>query len=190
MPNWRKRLNSYGGTAYRSRAGYRGFGAPLLSVAWAAAPSSFTPFPYVVRYYFLLSNLAYKGYDNVYSPNYAVAYPSLVSPTTRGYVGRIFDYGGGVGSGSSAQDYYPSYFFLIEDPDTPTQPWSTDFFTANGNGYEDSFNTARAWNPDQLHWIATGFNVNGTGGTATVVPYVVIFGRGRDHNAYLRWSGG
>ena len=42
---------------------------------------------------------------------------------------------------------------------------------------------ARAWNPDELHWVAAGWYIAGSTG----VPYVVVFGRGRDHGAYLRW---
>jgi hypothetical protein len=53
VANWCDRLGSGSnlGTSYRSRAGYRGFGAPLISFAWGAGPvSGLTPFPYVVRY--------------------------------------------------------------------------------------------------------------------------------------------
>ncbi len=46
------------------------------------------------------------------------------------------------------------------------------------------YTMARAWNPDELHWIAAGwYETSGSSSGA----YVVVFGRGRDHQAYLRW---
>ena len=155
-------------------------------MAWTAAPTNgISPFPYVVRYYFFLANMAYKGHDNLYNANYAVAWPSFSAPVQRGYVGGTFTYGGGTGTGGGAMDFYPANGFLVEDPDTPSQPWSTDLFTGSGNlGQLGFYNTARAWAPDGLHWIAAG-----EGGTmSAIAPYVVVFGRGRDHNAYLRWA--
>ncbi len=186
VTNWCGSIDTYEGTLYRSRAGYRGFGAPMLGMAWTAAPvNGLTPFPYVVRYYFLLSNMAYKGHDQIYSPNFAVTSPSLAASAQRGYVGGVFTYGGGTGTGGSAMDFYPANGFLIEDPDTPTAPWSTDLFVGTGNlGTWANTNTARAWAPDGLHWIAAGEG----GSMAAIVPYLVVFGRGRDHNAYLRWA--
>jgi hypothetical protein len=188
VTNWCHGVDSTDATLYRSRSGFRGFGAPMLGMAWPAGPTNgLSPFPYVVREYFLLANMSYKGHDNVYSPNYAVAWPSLAAPTTRGYVGGTFTIGGGTGTGGSAQDYDPGNLYLIEDPDTPTQPWST--FLIGGVGNADAlcqcwgYTMARAWNPDELHWVAAGSYV-----ASSRLLYVLVFGRGRDHQAYLRWA--
>jgi hypothetical protein len=111
--------------------------------------------------------VAYKGHDNVYSPYWAMANPSLAAPTQRGYVGGTFTYGGGGKFNGVTYHLYPTNFFLIEDLDTPSQPWSTAYFSGTGNGYFPwgDYNTARPWNPDQLHWIAGAW----TGGRTTTL---------------------
>jgi hypothetical protein len=190
VTNWCANISSATGTAFRSRSGYRGFGAPLISFAWVVGPTQgVSPFPSVVREYFLLANMSYKGADYVYNPNFAVTSPSLSAPVARGYVGGSFMYGGGTGSGGSAQDYYPGSFLLIEDPDTPTAPWSVNYYLPgqkNTGNLEPFGSTASApWTPDGLHWIATGLIMNNSN---TVEEHVAIFGRGRDHNSYLLWS--
>jgi hypothetical protein len=189
VTNWCSQVDSTDATLYRARAGYRGFGAPMLGMAWEAGPvNGLTTYPYVVREYFLLANMSYKGHDNLYSWLYAVAYPSLVAPTTRGYVGGIVTIGGGMTISGTAYDFYPSGILLIEDPDTPTQPWSTvNAFPGYGNANPNwgDYNTARAWTPDGLHWIVAAWRVNPS---AVLEAWVGIFGRGRDHDAYLRWA--
>jgi hypothetical protein len=143
----------------------------------------------VVRYYFLLANMSYKGHDQIYSPNYAVAWPSLVAPVQRGYVGGTYSLGGGTGSGGGAQDYYPNNGYLIEDPDAPSQPWSTANVGGIGNTSPScqcwgAYNTARAMTPDGLLWIAGTWNVAPSFG-----PFLSFsaWWRGRDNNALLQW---
>ena len=108
----------------------------------------------------------------------------LSGPTTGNHV-RVFFWA--ESSGGGAQDYYPSNLHLIEDPDTPTQPWSIHYYLGGGNTSSCQcwgYSMARAWNPDELHWVAAGWLYFGS----TPEPYVIVFGRGRDHQAYLRWA--
>jgi hypothetical protein len=192
VTEWCGRLDPRRGTLFRSRAGFKGFGAPMLGYAVQAGPTSGSygtcdPFPYVEAVYFLLANMTLKQTEDYYNCGYAVTYPVLAAPTQRGYIGEVFTYGGGIGTGGSAVDYYPANFLLILDADAPNAPGTTLYYTGYGNspdGYWGDYNTIRPWNPDQLHWIASGWQMDGAG---RVIPLLFVFGKARDNNAYLHW---
>jgi hypothetical protein len=191
--NWCARLDSRGGTGYMTKANYRGFGPSSLGFAWSAGanPSAGIPYPYTVRVYFNLTGFTYQGHDNLYSQNFAIVYPSMAA-NYRGFVGGTFSYGGG----NSTTHYYPGSAVFIDDPVNPTAPWAINYWLP-GQANTDSnpsdseyqswgdFNTARAFSPNGYDWIAGGWYVASNG-----VPQAgeIIWGRGRDHNAFLRWS--
>jgi hypothetical protein len=184
------RLQPRGYALFRSRAGFKGFGAPMLGYFIQAGPTSSSydtcdPFPYVEAVYFLLANMTLKQTENYYNCGYAVTWPSAAAPAQRGYIGVEFVYGGGIGTGGSAVDYYPDDFFMILDTDIPNAPGATWFDSGRGNPVDwGDYTTVRPWNPDQLHWIAAGWYMDGT----TAIPEVVIFGKGRDHLSYVHWA--
>ncbi len=192
VTNWCGRLDPRRGTLFRSRAGFKGFGAPMLGMAWTSGPSGCTigggvAYPYVVANYFLLSTLTWKQTEYFFScatpGGVAIAYPSMAAPVQRGYIGGNFSYGGGLGG----VDFYPTNFFSVQDPNAAGAPGSDAFWSGFGNGYDTGwgdYNTVRPWNPDGLHWMAAGWLFS----AGTSFPYIFIFGRYRDHNAYLRWS--
>lgn len=193
VTNWCSGANSSRGTGYVSRAGYRGFGGQVIGFAWNAAanPGAGYPFPYVVRNYFVLPTMAYKGSDVVYNSNYGVQYPGCSDTPYRGYVACTVAVGGGTGTGGSANDLYPSTFGLAEDKQHPTQPW--DSYTlcvsdANAiDGVWGQFTTTREWS-DHLQWLQGGW-CTVTLGSPLTNPFFSIVGLQRDHNAYLSWAG-
>jgi hypothetical protein len=192
VTNWCGLLLPSFDALFRSRAGFKGFGAPMLGYFIQAGPNSSSygtcdPFPYVEAVYFLLSNMSLKQFEFYYNCGYAVTWPSAAAPTQRGYIGAAFFYGGGIGTGASAVDYYPAAFYMILDTDVPNAPGSTAFDFGSANTFDGNWGqylTVRPWNPDQLHWIAADWWMLGT----YAIPFVVVFGKGRDHYSYLYWS--
>ena len=191
VTNWCGYADSSRGTSYVSRSGYRGFGGQVIGFAWNAAanPAAGYPFPYVVRNYFVLPTMAYKGSDAIYSNNDGVQYPGCADTPYRGYVACTVAMGGGTGMGGSANDLYPSTIGLVEDKQHPTQPW--DGYTLcwgggnPGTGVWGRFTTTREWS-DHLQWLQGNWCMYNN--VATTTPAFAIVGLQRDHNAYLAWN--
>ena len=184
---WCGAADSRRGAGYVSRAGYRGFGGQVIGFAWNADKDGSHPFPYVVRNYFVLPTMTYKGSDAMFSPNAAVLYPNCADSPYRGYVACAATIGGGTGSGASAVDIFPSTLTWIEDKQNPTQPWIMQYTcTGAANAPIDrwgDFTTVREYS-DHLHWVAGSWCMNGTG---SVTAQYVILGLVRDHAAYTSW---
>jgi hypothetical protein len=122
--------------------------------------------------------MVYNSEDAVVAPAFAV--------NVFGFVGGVMSVGGGIGTGGSAVDIYPSILLLLEDTDTPTQPWDAVSVQGTANSPDGNWsvsNSIRADLPADQVFIATG-----TYGSASVVPIVTILGRGRYANSYAYWA--
>jgi hypothetical protein len=186
VSNWCNNEDSTIATAYYSRAAYRGYGPGVLGFAWTQAPITGDPFPSVYRVYFALPSLAYKGSDLVYNAGYAIVAPAFAT-NVFGFVGGVMSFGGGTGTGPTAFDYYPGYIELLEDTDTPTQPWDSTFAGGSVNSPDGNWsyrNSIRADLPaaDLFVFASTLAEPGG------VEPIVTIFGRGRYAYSYTYWA--
>lgn len=187
---WCGDADSRRGAGYLSRAGFRGFGGQVIGFAWNAAADASHPFPYVVRNYFVLPTMTYKGSDAMYSANAGLLYPNCADTSYRGYVACAATIGGGTGSGASAADTFPSTLTWIEDKQHQTSPWFVQYTcTGAANAPIDrwgDFTTVRAWS-DDLHWVVGSWCMSSTG---AVTAQFVILGVVRDHAAYASWIAG
>ncbi len=188
VTNWCSRLDPRWETAWISRAEYNAqansafAGDTILGVALTAGPGGGDPFPYVIYEYFKLNSLSYIQTSATFNNGYAFAYPGC-SPNVYGYVGCSMSWGGGTGT----THYYPGGLILVQDNISPTQPWAYSFNlygSGNASAWGD-YQVSQPFQPDVGPFITTEWAVNGSG---TVVPHVVIWGRGRDTNGYKRWK--
>lgn len=188
VTNWCANADSSHASAYVSRAGFRSFGGQVIGFAWNAAPDSGHPFPYVVRNYFVLPTMTYKGSDAIYATWGSVLYPSLADTPFRGYVFGTVAVGGGTVSGPFGNDTYPSTLSFVEDKQYPTSPWYGGMMcksTANSPTADwGEFDTMRDWT-DDLHALSAAWCMDA--GSGQVQPGFLILGTQRDDQAYLNW---
>jgi hypothetical protein len=181
--NWCARADSRRGTGYLSRAGFRGFGGQVIGFAFNANAGGGFNNPYVVREYFVLPSLTYKGNDYVYFNNAATAYGSFADSPYRGYVGGTVNFGGGSG------DFWPGTLSIEEDKASPAYPWAyfiSDSGGSNpGGGVFGDFNTTREYS-DHLHTVGGSYATDGAG---NITVHFILWGRARDHNSFLDWTG-
>jgi hypothetical protein len=187
VTNWCDNIDSTVSTAYYSRAAYRGYGPGVLGFAWTQGPITGDPFPSVMRVYFALPSLTFKSSDMVFNPGYAIVAPAFAT-NVFGFVGGVMSYGGGSGSGGSAVDYYPASLTLLEDTDSPTQPWNTHYVKGTTNSPSADWSVRNSIRPDLPAgevFIAASI-LAGPLGTAETgpTPYVVTFGRERYADSY------
>lgn len=189
VTNWCSRLDPRWETAWISRAEYNAnnnaafAGDTILGVAITAGPGGGDPFPYVIYEYFKLNALSFIQTSATFNDGFAFAYPGC-APDSFGYVGCTMSWGGGTGT----THYYPGGLILLQDNTSPTQPWVYDFnlFGAgNATAWGDYMVTQPLY-PDVGPFLTTEWSVNSSG---TVVPEVVIWGRGLDSNGDNRWKG-
>jgi hypothetical protein len=191
VTNWCSRLDPRWETAWISRAEYNAqansafAGDTVLGVAITAGPGGGDPFPYVIYEYFKLNSLSYVQTKATFNNGFAFAYAGC-APDAHGYVGCTMSWGGGTGTGSSAVDYYPGGLILLQDNVNPTQPWAYDFNlfgSGNATAWGD-YMVTQPFEPDVGPFLTTEWAVNSSG---TVVPHVVIWGRG-DEYGYSRFK--
>jgi hypothetical protein len=189
VTNWCGNVDSLISSAYYSRAAYRGYGPGVLGFAWTQGPMTGDTFPSVYRVYFALPSLAYQSSDLVYNGDYAVVAPAF-AVNVFGFVGGIMSIGGGTGTGTSAIDTYPGYLTLLEDTDSPTQPWTTTYNAGSRNSPSADWsvsNSIRADLPADQVFIAAS-SVTSTVAASGVVPVITIFGRERYSLSYTYWA--
>jgi hypothetical protein len=188
VTNWCSRLDPRWETAWISRAEYNAqansafAGDTILGVAITAGPGGGDPFPYVIYEYFKLNSLTYVQTSATFNNGYAFAYAGC-SPNARGQVGCSMSWGGGTGT----THYYPGGLILLQDSINPTQPWAYSFNlygAGNASAWGD-YQVSQPFEPDVGPFLTTEWAVNSRG---TVVPHVVIWGRGRDSSGYNRWK--
>jgi hypothetical protein len=188
VTNWCTRDDPRWESAWISRAEYNAqanaaFGGDtILGVAITAGPGGGDTFPYVIYEYFKLNSLSYIQTSATYSDGYAFAYAGC-APNLYGYVGCTMSWGGGTGT----THYYPGGLILVQDNISPTQPWAADFNlygAGNATAWGD-YMVTQPFQPAVGPFITTEWSVSSSG---TVVPEVVIFGRGRDSGGYSRWK--
>ena len=188
VANWCSRLDPRWETAWISRAEYNAqansafAGDTVLGVAITSGPGGGDPFPYVIYEYFKLNALTFIQTSATFNDGFAFAYAGC-APNALGYVGCTMSWGGGTGT----THYYPGGFILLQDNFSPTQPWAFSFNlfgSGNASNWGD-YAVTQPFFPDVGPFITTEWAVNSSG---TVVPHVVIWGRGRDNNGYNRWK--
>ncbi len=188
VTNWCSRLDPRVETAWISRAEYNAqansafSGDTILGVSITAGPGGGDPFPYVIYEYFKLNSLSYVQTSATFNDGYAFAY-SGCAPDVYGYVGCVMSWGGGTGT----THYYPGGLILLQDNLNPTAPFAYDFNlygSGNASAWGD-YMISQPFEPDVGPFITTEWAVNGSG---SVVPHVVIWGRGRDSGGYKRWK--
>jgi hypothetical protein len=188
VTNWCSRLDPRWETAWISRAEYNAqastaFGGDtVLGVAITAGPGGGDPFPYVIYEYFKLNSLSYIQTGATFNNGYAFAYAGC-APNVHGYVGCSMSWGGGTGT----THYYPGGLILMQDNINPTQPWAYSYSlygSGNASAWGD-YQVTQPFQPDVGPFLTTQWAVNSGG---TVVPHVVIWGRGHDTNGYNHWK--
>jgi hypothetical protein len=187
VTNWCSRLDPRWETAWISRAEYNAransafAGDTILGVAITAGPGGGDPFPYVIYEYFKLNALTFIQTSATFNDGFAFAYPGC-APDSHGYVGCTMSWGGGTGT----THYYPGGLILLQDNVNPTQPWAYDFNlygAGNASAWGD-YMVTQPFEPSAEPFLTTEWSVNSGG---TVVPEVVIWGRGRE-DGYFRWA--
>ena len=187
VTNWCSRLDPRRETAWISRAEYNAqansafAGDTILGVAITSGPGGGDPFPYVIYEYFKLNSLSFVQTSATFNNGFAFAYAGC-APDASGYVGCAMSWGGGTGT----THYYPGGLILLQDNISPTQPWAFSFnlFGAGNASAWGDYMVTQPFQPDVGPFLTTEWAVNGSG---TVVPHVVIWGRGRDYS-YFRWK--
>lgn len=188
VTNWCGFADSRGGTgAYESRSGYRGFGGQVISFAISGGAGGVTgcPFACIVREYFVLPTMTYKGSDVLFSNTWGIVYPGCSDSPYMGHVACTISIGGGT---APANDLYPSTAGFMENKQHPSQPW-VDYFLCTGSGNAGSdrwgdYTTTASWS-DEQHWLQVDWCMsNNSGG---IFSYTAIVGESRDHNSYVTW---
>jgi hypothetical protein len=161
-----------------SHSDFRGFGDAWLEVAISAGPSGLTTRNYVVYEYFYLDSLGYIGNDQTYNTSTDFAYPGC-AVNEKGSIGCSM-----VDGNTSNR---PGGLVVLKDDISPGQPWAYCFCLGDGGSTSQSwgdYDLTTAWNPGVGPFITTLWNYDGS----TVHPYVTIFGRNRDTQAYNYWK--
>jgi hypothetical protein len=188
VTNWCSRLDPRWETAWISRAEYNGqassafAGDTILGVAITAGPGGGDPFPYVIYEYFKLNALSFIQTSATFNNGYAFAYAGC-SANVHGYVGCTMSWGGGTGT----THFYPGGFILLQDNINPTQPWAYSYNlygSGNASAWGD-YMVTQPFQPAAGPFLTSEWAVNSSG---TVVPHVVIWGRGHDASGYNRWK--
>ena len=187
VTNWCGFSDSRRGAGYVSRAGYRGFGGQVIGFAWSAGANAGGgfPYPYVVRNYFVLPTMTYKGSDVNFNTTFGIQYPGCADTPYLGYVSCTLVYGGGTGG----THIYPSELGFVEDKTYPTQAWF-DYGLCSGTANAPTdrwgdYTTTAAWSDGQ-HWVEGDWCMSGA---AAVSSNFAIVGLQANHNSYLTWIG-
>jgi hypothetical protein len=188
VTNWCSRLDPRWETAWISGAEYNAqansafAGDTILGVAITAGPGGGDPFPYVIYEYFKLNSRSFIQTSATFNNGFAFAYAGC-APNSYGYVGCAMSWGGGTGT----THYFPGGLILVQDNISPAQPWTFSFNLSgagNASAWGD-YQVTQPFNPAVGPFITTQWSVNGSG---TVVPQVVVWGRGRDSGGYKKWK--
>jgi len=156
----------------------------VVGLMWMAAQGGGFQFPYVQVARFNQSDLTLIDAPAIWSPNYAVAYPS-VAVNARGHLGGTFLRGGG--------SFYPTCSAWIADDVNDEQLSPTEFYDIARStvirGDMGYYLTARAHSAFANTWIGTCYTVHGgqhihagdpNSPYPRVRPRFVWFGRKRD----------
>lgn len=140
-----------------------------IGFAWSANKEATRPFPYVRIVRLTESTQALLDQPDIWSSNFAYAYPDIV-PNHKGGVGITLFRGGGT--------MYPSHVVGVLAT-TGGASWTLRGTKNGTNGPADSkwgdYLTCRPHdgNPDQ--WVAAGFTLQGGGGRTNIEPRLVVF---------------
>ena len=157
-------------------------GSGVIGFGWSANRKAGRPYPYVRIVRLDEKSKAVVDEPDIWSNNYAYAYPDAC-PNDRGHVGITLFRGGG--------NRHPGHIVGILDDCSPG--WSLRATRDGTHGPADAkwgdYLTCRRHSPDGLTWIAAGFTLRGGASRDFIEPRVTHFGRRRDQPAVDRWQG-
>lgn len=139
-----------------------------IGLAWSANRRGTRPYPHV-RVVEIDEQTMQDGVNrDIWSPNYAYAYPSGC-PNDQGEIGITLFRGGNT--------INPGH--LVGVWNEATQSWQLLATASGTNGPTDNkwgdYLTCRRYAPDGVSWIATGYTLKGGGQRTNIEPRVVVF---------------
>ncbi|HVS13137.1 MAG TPA: hypothetical protein VMV46_04390 [Thermoanaerobaculia bacterium] len=170
--NWLERCDSRITGAWLARG--------VVGFLWTANARGARPFPHVRAVRIDELGLQLVDEPDVWSPDFAYAYPDAC-PNDRGHVGLTLFRGGGA--------IHPGHVVGIQD-DFSTG-WELAATRDGSHGPGDlkwgDYLTCRRHSPDGLTWIAAGYTLQGGSTRNEIEPRLVHFGRERERGAVERW---